>query len=183
MLDIIGIIILFASAFRGWRKGIIVALFALVGVVLGMLCALKLSGALGSWMMAHGWVTNAWAQIISYLILFFGVIWLVRIVARIIEKSVQAVMLGVVNRIAGAVLYAFIGAFIWSAMLWIANRAHFIAPETMFTSKTYDFFAPIAPWVFEHIGAVLPFAKDIFSDLEHFFDGVNQHLPGHVGAH
>ena len=121
-------------------------------------------------------------EIFSFLIIFFGIVWLVGIVARIIEKSVQAIMLGIFNRIAGALLYAFIGAFIWSAKLWIANRAHFLAPETLTTSKTYDFFAPIAPWVFAHIGLVLPFAKDIFADLGHFFDGVNQHLPGHVGA-
>ena len=183
MLDIIGIIILVAAFFRGYRKGVVVALCSLLGVVLGMLCALKLSGALGAYLMEQGWVTSAWAQIISYVLLFLGVMWLVRILARAVEGVLKAAMLGLVNRLAGGVLYALIGAFVWSAVLWIANRAHLIAPETMVASHTYAYFEPVAPMVFAHIGSVLPFARDVFADLGHFFDGVNQHLPGHVGAH
>lgn len=183
MIDFLSVIILALAFFRGWRKGIVVALCSLLGVVLGMLAALKLSGVLSTWMMAHGWVTSAWAQIISYVLLFLGVLWLVRIIAKAIETALKAAMLGLINRLVGALLYAFIGAFIWSSILWIGNRAHLIAPETLATSHTYAYFEPIAPWVFAHIGMVLPFAKDVFADLSHFFDGVNQHLPGHVGAH
>ena len=181
MLDLFGVIILLLSFFQGFRKGIVVALCSLLGVVLGMLAALKLSGALGSYLMEQGWVTSAWAQIIAYILLFTGVLLLVRLIARLVESALKAAMLGLVNRIVGGILYAFIGAFIWSSLLWIANRAHFIEPETIAASKTYDYFVPIAPWVFANIGTVLPFAKDVFSDLEGFFDGVNQHLPGHVG--
>jgi membrane protein required for colicin V production len=158
-----------------------VALLSLLGIVLGMLAALKLSGAFGAYLMEKGWVTSAWAQIIAYVVLFMGVLWGVRILAKIVEKAVHAVMLGMVNRIIGGLLYAFIGAFVWSAMLWIANRAHLISPETLAASKTYEYFAWVAPWVYEHIGVVLPFAKDLFGDLENFFDGVNEHLPEHVG--
>ena len=182
MLDIIGILILLMSFFRGFRKGAVVALCSLLGVVLGMVAALKLSGALGAFLMERGWVTSAWAQIIAYVVLFIGVVWLVRLLAKLVESVLKAAMLGLVNRIIGGMLYACIGAIVWSSVIWIANRAHLISPETMAGSHTYDYFAPIAPWVFARIGAVLPFAKDIFSDLEQFFEGVNKHLPDHVGA-
>ena len=183
MIDIIGILILVLFFFRGWQKGIIVALCSLLGIVIGMLAALKLSGALGNWLMEHAWVTSWWAQVISYIILFLLVLWLVRLVAKAVEGVLKMAMLGLINRLVGGLLYAFIGAFIWSCLLWVANHAHMISPESMATSRTYDYLAPIAPWVFEHIGAVLPFAKDVFADLSHFFDRVNQHLPSHVGAH
>jgi membrane protein required for colicin V production len=183
VIDAIGIIILVLSFFRGWRKGIVVALCSLLAVIIGMLAALKLSTALGAWMMEHEWVTSAWAQIISYILIFLCVLWLVRLLAKAVEGVLKMAMLGFINRLVGALLYGFIGAFIWSSMLWVANYAHLITPESMAASHTYEYFAPIAPWVFAHIGAVLPFAKDIFADLSRFFDGVNQHLPGHVGAH
>ncbi len=183
MIDFLGVIIIALSFFKGWRKGIVVALCSLLGVIVGMLAALKLSGAFAGWLLAHEWVTSAWAQIIAYILLFLGVLWLVRIIAKAIETAIKAAMLGLINRLIGGILYAFIGAFIWSSLLWIANRAHLIAPETLAASKTYAWLEPIAPWVFAHIGMVLPFAKDVFSDLSHFFDGVNQKLPGHVGAH
>lgn len=182
MLDILGILLLVLSFFRGYRKGLIVALFSVLGVILGMLAALKLSSALATYFLEHNWVTSAWAQIIAYLLLFLGVLWLVRLGARLIESAVKAVMLGLVNRLCGGILYMFIGATIWSSLLWIANKAHIISPESITASHTYVFFEPLAPWVFSHIGTVLPFARDIFSDLQHFFDGVNTHLPGHVGT-
>ena len=83
----------------------------------------------------------------------------------------------------GGLLYALLGAIVWSCCLWIADRAHLLTPEAVAGSKTYPWITPLAPWAFAHIGAVLPFAKTVFSDLQHFFDGVNRHLPEHVGAH
>ena len=183
MLDIIGIIILALSFFRGFRKGFVVAICALLGVVLGMIVALKLSTSFAAFLLEKGWVTSAWAQIIAYVVLFIGVVVLVGLLARLVESALKAAMLGLINRIIGGVLYACMGALVWSSVLWIANRAHLISPESMAASHTYDYFAPVAPWVFARIGIVLPFAKDIFSDLDQFFDGVNHHLPGHVGPH
>lgn len=180
-MDIFALILLILAFVRGWRKGIVVAVCSLLGFILGMMAALKLSTALGNWMLEQGWTSSAWAQIVAYLILFFGVLWCVRWIAKTIEKAMDTVMLGAVNRTAGGLLYAFIAAFIWSCMLWIANRAHLLSPEMLAGSKTYDWLEPIAPWVFAHIGAVLPFARDIFQDLGQYFDRVNETLPGHVG--
>lgn len=184
MLDILGLGILALSFYRGWRKGIVVAATSLLAIVVGTMAALKLSGALALWMQSRGWVTGPAAPIVAYVVLFIGVLWMVRFLAKNVEALLKLAMLGIVNRGIGGLLYAFIGAFIWSCLLWIGTEAKIITPETLATSQTYQWFAPLAPWVFAHIGAVLPFAKNLFSDLSRFFDNVNQHLPAsHVGAH
>lgn len=183
MLDFIGVTIVVLLFIKGWQKGIIVALCSLLAIVLGMLAALKLSTAFGAWLLARGWVTSAWAQIAAYILVFIIVLLLVRLLAKAVEGALHAAMLGALNRAVGGLLYGFIGAFIWSCCLWVANYAHLISPETMQASLTYEYFAPVAPWVFADVGKVLPFAKDVFADLSRFFDRVNQHLPGHVGAH
>jgi membrane protein required for colicin V production len=183
MLDLLSLLILGGAFYRGFRKGAIVALCALVGVILGVLAALKLSGALGAFLLERGWVTTAWVQLVSYLILFFGVIWLVRLLAKFVEGLVEAVLLGLVNRIIGGLIYVFIGAVCWSALLWLANRAHLLSPEIIAASKAYPYLEPLAPWVFARIGEFVPFAKGVFSSLDTFFDGVNSRLPEHVGTH
>lgn len=58
-----------------------------------------------------------------------------------------------------------------------------ISPETIAASKTYKYFEPVAPWTFERVGKLLPFAKDVFSDLSEFFDGVNAKAREDVGTH
>lgn len=183
ILDAIGIILIIALFIRGYRKGIIVAAFSLLSVIVGILCALKLSGKLATLLMDHGISSSAWAPIIAYILLFLGVVWLVRAGGKLIEKTVDAVWLGLFNNLAGGLLYALMGLVIWSSVLWLGNQAHLFTPETIAASKTFHWFAPVAPWVFEHIGQVLPFAKGLFTDLQHFFDRVNQQLPDHVGAH
>ena len=183
MLDFISIILLVLAFVRGYRKGLVVAVFAVLGTVLGIICALKLSGALAAYLLSKGWVTSAWAQMLSYVILFIAVLWIVRLGARLIEQTIKAAMLGQLNRLLGGIVYAVLAAIVWSCCLWIADKAHLLTPEAIVASRTYPFIMPLAPWTFAHIGVVLPFAKTVFADLQHFFDSVNQHLPDHVGAH
>lgn len=181
VLDVVGIAIIIVFFIRGYMKGFIIAAFSVLAILLGIICSLKLSHTLADYLLRKGIVTSGWAQVISYIVLFLGVVLLVRTIASAIEASLKLAMLGLVNRLAGGLLYVFLGAVIWSTFLWIFNQLHAITPETLAASKTYKWFSPIAPWVFDHIGKVLPFAKNIFADLQHFFGTVNQQLPDHVG--
>ena len=182
-LDIIGLILIVLFFIRGYMKGLIVAAFSVLAILLGILCALKLSQTLSAWLLEKGYVTSGWVQIISYLVLFIGVVLVVRLIAKLIEKALEGMMLGIVNKLIGGVLYAFLGAVLWSSLLWIGNRMHIITPETIAASKTYEWLAKLAPWFFEQAGKLLPFAKDTFEKLEHFFDTINQQKAADVGAH
>lgn len=181
-IDIIAIILIILLFVRGYKRGIIVALCSVLAILLGLSCALSLSAKLSIYLLDKGYASSGWAPIISYVVLFIGVVWLVRMLAKLLDSFSSTVLLGWVNKSIGGFLYAGLGMVVYSTMLWLANYAHIIAPETIVASKTYSFIEPIAPWVFEHIGKLLPFVRDSFSDLREFFDGVNQNLPEHVGT-
>jgi len=178
-LDVVGIILIILFFIRGYTKGFIVALFSVLAILLGIIVALKLSHTLAAWLLAKGYVTSGWAQLISYLVLFIVVV----LIARLLQKAVEGVMLGTVNKLIGGLLYAFLGAVLWSSFLWIGSHMHIITAEQIAASKTYSWLSALAPWFFEQVGKLLPFAKDTFSNLEHFFNTVNQKLPDHVGTH
>ena len=182
VIDFIGLTLVLIFFIRGYMKGIIVAVFSVIAILLGIICALKLSGWLANWLLDHNLVASGWAQLISYAILFFGVLLLVRLVAKALESIAQLAMLGWINGVIGGMLYGFMALVVWSSLLWIGNQMHFISPETKVYSKTYVYIEPLAPWVFNHIGRLLPFAKDVFGDLALFFGEVNQNLPQHVGT-
>lgn len=182
ILDVIGITFIILFFIRGYMKGFIIAAFSLLAIILGIICALKLSHALAVFLFDKGIVTSGWAQLVSYIIIFVGVILLVRLIAKAIETALNLVMLGLVNKLFGGILYAFTAAFIWSSLLWLFNQMHLISPETIAASHSYKWFTPVAPWVCTHLGHLLPFAKNTFADLQQFFNHVNQKLPQHVGA-
>lgn len=180
VLDIIGISLIIIFFIRGYMKGIIVAAFSVLAIVLGIICSLKLSSSLAKFLYDNGIITSGWGQLISYILLFVLVVFVVRLIAKAVESSFDAVMLGWVNRGIGGLLYAFMFTILWSSFLWIGTRMQLISTETIAGSKTYPYLSQVAPWVFNKIGALWPMVKNIFTDLEVFFGHVNQQLPGHV---
>ncbi len=180
-LDIIGVTIIIVFFIRGYMKGLIVAVFSVIAILLGIICSLKLSGKLAAFLLEKGWITSGWGQVISYALLFIAVVLVVRIVAKAIETSAKALMMGWINSGIGGLFYAFMGAIIWSSFLWIGNEMQLIEESTKSASVTYHYIEPLAPWVFEKIGTIWPMVKDIFSNLQHLFDNVNQ--PENVGTH
>lgn len=173
-LDVTGLIIILLFFIRGYTRGLIVAAFSVIAILLGVLCALKLSQSFAAWMLAHGYLTSGWAPMLSYIILFVGVVLLVRLFAKMLQKAVEGMMLGTVNKLAGGLLYAFLGAVLWSSILWIGGRMNMYSPELIASSKTYASLSGLAPWFFSFAGNLLPFAKDVFGNLQQFFDQINK---------
>jgi membrane protein required for colicin V production len=181
-LDFITITLAFLLFVRGYKKGLIIAVCSVIAILLGISCALALSAKLSVYLFEKGFASSSFAPLISYAILFIGVVWLVRLLAKFIEKATSAALLGWVNKSIGGILYISIGMIIYSSVLWMCNSAHILSQETIVSSMSYKYISPIAPWVFDHIGNIIPFVKNTFADMSHFFDGVNKQLPEHVGA-
>ena len=173
-LDVTGLIIILLFFVRGYSRGLIVAAFSVIAILLGLLCALKLSQSFAAWLLEKGYTTSAWAQLISYAVLFTGVVLAVRLIAKMLQKAVEGMMLGTVNKLAGGILYAFAGTLLWSSLLWIGGRMNLFSPELIAASRTYSWLSALAPWFFSVAGNLLPFAKNVFADLQHFFDAVGK---------
>lgn len=182
-IDIIALILLILLFVRGYKRGVIVAVCAVIAILAGLTCAMALSAKLAIYLQDKGFLSSGWAPIISYVLLFIGVVWLVRLLAKLIDGFSGTILLGWVNKSIGGLLYALTGIIAFSSLLWLCRYAHLLTPETLVHSRTYPYLEPVAPWVFEHIGKLLPFAKDVFADMREFFEGVNQKLPEHVGTH
>lgn len=181
-IDIVAIIVGVLLLIKGYQRGILVALGASLAFILGLVFAFSFSARGSVYLLDRGWASASWAPVLSFVILFFGLVWICRYLIKLLEGLLSGVMLGWVNRGLGAILYLSIGAVALSTFLWLANSAHLISTDTLFQSKSYPYLKPIAPWVFEHIGALIPFIKESLQDLKHFFEQVNQKLPEHVGT-
>lgn len=176
MLDILIVTFSILAFIRGYRKGLIITLFSMAAVVLGILLALKLSGVLASYLFSAGWVGSGWASVLSYVLIFVGVAYVIKLGGRMIEKSITAVSLGWLNRLAGGALLAFTAVFVWSGMLWLANAVGALGDQSKADSKTYAWVAPIAPAVLEKVGDVLPFVQNVFSEVTSLSDQLSNTL-------
>lgn len=160
------------AVFKGLRKGLIVALFSFLGFIIGLAAALKLSTVMAAYIGNNVTISQRWLPFIAFIVVFIIVVLLVRLGARLVQGAVQMVMLGWLNRIGGVVFYILIYFFIFSILLFYATQLNLINPATTEASITYGFLQPLAPKVMDMIGAIIPFFKNMFDELLHFFGKV-----------
>lgn len=172
LLDLIFAAIIVFAILRGYQRGLIVGLFSLVAVIIGLAAAMKLSTVVAGYIGKAVKVSDEWLPIISFAVVFLIVILLIRLGANAIEKTIEVAMLGWVNKIGGIIFFAAIYTVVFSVLLFYAEQVKLIQPETINKSVTYSFVQPWGPKAINGFGAVIPVFKDMFGELERFFDGV-----------
>jgi len=177
ILDIIVAVILILAIIKGYRQGLIVALFSFIALAIGLAAALKLSVVVAGYIGKAVNVSDKWLPIVSFAVVFLTVVLLVKLGAKFIQKTVELAMLGWVNRVGGILLYAALYILIFSVLLFYADQMNFIKPETKIESVTYSYIQPWGPKLMEGLGKIIPIFKGMFEDLEDFFDSVSKHVP------
>lgn len=172
LIDLIAAVLFLVAIFKGLRKGLIVALFSFLAFIIGLAAALKLSAAMAGYIGNNVAISQRWLPFIAFVAVFIIVALLVRLGAKLLQGAVQMVMLGWVNRLGGVVFYLLIYLFIFSLLLFYATQLHLIKPTTSEASLTYGLIAPFGPRVIHIVGLVIPFFKNMFTELLHFFDAV-----------
>lgn len=172
LIDIVTILLLVLAVFKGIKKGLVVALFSFFAYIIGLAAALKLSAAMADYIGRNVTMSQKWLPFIAFLLVFLIVVLCIRLGARLLEKSLQLMMLGFVNRLGGLVFFVLIYFFIYSILLFYADKLHLLGEETIEASISYDIIAPYAPKIIEVLGDVIPWFSDMFKELLQFFDSV-----------
>ncbi len=176
MIDIIFAIILIIACIKGYQKGLIIALFSIIAFIIGIAAALKFSTLVAGWLSYQANISVKWLPIISFALVFFGVALLVRSGGKIIEKTFQLALLGWVNRLGGIIFYAILYIIIFSVFLFYAENINLLEPAKKQSSLTYSFVQPWGPLVIDNFGRIIPLFKDMFADLETFFNNISNKI-------
>ncbi len=176
-VDWIYVIFLVIAVVKGSSKGIILALFSFVGWFVGLAAALKLSSSVAAYLQLHTDWDARWLPILSFLLVFIIVVFLVQWAGKALEGVLKIAMLGWVNRLGGALLYAGMTTLFFSVLLFYVDRMQLIPRETLENSRVFNATAGIAPVVLEGISSLIPAAKSMFRQLEDFFDTTRPHIP------
>ena len=169
-IDIIFILVMLVAVFRGLKKGLILGIFSMITVIIGLAAALKLSVLLANYLKGNTGTSARWLPVVSFVIVFIIVVLLVRLGARLIEKTIQLAMLGWLNRIGGILFYVALYSIIFSIFLFYAEKMYLVKHETIVHSEVYPYIAPWGARVIDNLGKIIPLFRDMFEQLEGFFD-------------
>ncbi len=169
LIDIIYLILLALAIFRGYSKGFIVAVFSFLAIFIGLAAALKLSATVAVWLGKSANIGERFLPILAFAIVLIGVAIVTRLVAVMIEKTLQLAMLGIINKLAGIVLYIVLYTIVFSIVLFYAEKIPLLKDDTIASSYFYGFVQPWGPKAISLLADTIPLFKNIFLQLENFF--------------
>ena len=172
MIDIIFAILMIIAIIKGFRRGFIVAVFSIIGFIIGLAAALKFSALVAVYLQKNIAVAGKWFPFISFALVFIVVVILVNWGGKLVEKTFEMAFLGLINRLSGALVYILLYSIIFSVFLFYAEKINLFNTESIQQSVTYSFLKPWAPAIIGGFGYFIPWFKDSFNQLESFFEGI-----------
>jgi len=173
IIDAIFILLMIMAIIKGYRNGFIVAVFSFVGIIIGLVAAIKFSTLVAGWLKDSTSISAAWLPFLSFILIMIGVLLLVRLGAKLVQSAIELVLLGWLNKLTGIVLYAALYITVFSVVLFYAGKVHVFKADTFQASVSYAFIQPWGPKAIDMFGAVIPFCKGMFEDLSRFFESIH----------
>ena len=153
--DVIFLVILVWSAYRGLTRGFIIMAASLAALVLGIWGAIRFSDITAGLLTGKLQMEPRYIGLAAFALTFVAIVIAVHLVARAADKLVKAVALGFANRLLGLAFAVLKNAFIISIVLVILNtineRRPFLPGKQIEESFLYVPLSRLAPTVFPYL--------------------------------
>lgn len=169
IIDIIFAGLLLWAVIKGLRKGLVLAVFSFLAILIGLAAAIKLSTVVAGWLQRNTNIGMQWLPVLSFVIIMIAVALLVRWCASLIEVGLDLVLMGWINKLGGVLLYIMLYITVFSVCLFYARQMNLLKPETFEQSHSYEFIRPWGPKAIDALSVVLPFFRNMFGELQQFF--------------
>lgn len=164
-IDIVIIIPLLWGAYKGFTKGLIAEVAQIAALLLGIFCALKFSGYASSLLVEKFGMTNQYTPVIAFGIIFLLVVIFVFLISKLVNRLLEKVALGTVNKILGAAFGIAKFTLILSIVFILFNKADekatLISAETKEKSLLYNPMAKVAMLIFPALQSFQPSEEQI----------------------
>lgn len=165
-----------AAIYKGYTRGFIVSVVSFFAIVVGLAAAVKLSVIMANWLQQSTHINSQWLPFLSFTIVMIGVILLLRLLANMLQKSVEFLLMGWANKMGGMLFYVIIYTLIFSVVLFYANKMSILKQNTIAASTCYSFVQPWGIKAINGFGKIIPIFKDSFTQLSTFFDSVGKKI-------
>lgn len=154
-IDIVFGIILILGAIQGFRKGLFVELASLIGLIAGIFGAIHFSHFVGDWLAEKTSWSEQVINLTAFAITFIIIVVVISMAGKLLTKIADFAMLGIINKIAGALFSVLKYAFLLSVVIMFLNAANrrigFISEEAMEESVLFEPVRSVAPMILPSI--------------------------------
>lgn len=169
-IDIIICIPLLWFAYKGFSKGLVVAIASLAALLLGIYGAINFSNVTSNVLTQRFEMNSEYLPVISFAVTFIVIVILVHFVAKLIDKLIKAVSLSLVNKLLGAAFSMLKIAVIISVVLILVERfsinSSFISEEMKEESLLYKPLYELTPTVYPSIKELIENSSTHINQLD-----------------
>jgi membrane protein required for colicin V production len=174
LLDIIILIPLLWFGYNGYKKGLIIEIASLAAFILGLYFAFYFSNFTAGYLKQFFNIQPRYMAAVSFIATFIGVVILVLTLAKILEKFINILMLGFLNKLGGAVFGMLKGALFLSIIIFVINyfdSGHsVIKPQAARQSIFYEPVESLAPMIYSklhlnHFKEKIPGKEDLLKKV------------------
>jgi membrane protein required for colicin V production len=155
-IDIIIIVALVLGMIRGFINGLVKEVASLAALILGIWGAIRFSSFTAAKLYDYFDMSGKYVGIISFIITFAVIVIIIHFIGMLVDRLVDAVALGFINRLLGIVFGLFKSVLIMSVIFVVLNaidaRRPFLPKEKIEKSFLYNPISDIAPALFPIIG-------------------------------
>lgn len=155
IIDVICLLAYVYAVYKGLKNGLVLALFSLAGYVLAYFAAKHFSHPVTGWVASFSGSSSKWLPVIVYAALFISVWLTIRIAASFVEKGLQLLSLGIINKIGGVLFYvASLTLLLW----FIFSLISYI--DSPSSQRFADSF------FYKHVFSLLPSVQDLIPEIK-----------------
>ena len=165
LIDIILLILFALAVYKGWTKGFIMAIFVFVSYFVALALAFHFSGTVEGYIRSHSSNDSKWYSFVSFILVMIAGIIAVRLVGKLIEKSAELMLLGLVNRFLGILVMAIIYVTFFAVTLVYCNRFGLMGDSQATDSKSLGYLIQYGRWLVSHFSEWMPALKNLFNDV------------------
>ena len=168
ILDIIIGIPLIYAIYKGFTKGFIYEVATLLALILGVYGAIHFSDFTAEVIQDTFKYESQYMEYISFIVTFIAIVIGINLIGKIIDKVVEAVALGFVNRLLGVAFGLLKGIIILSVLVHLVNymndRFNFISEEKQKESFLYEPMTYISDSLFDFFDSDFSTTKEKFEN-------------------
>ena len=171
VLDLILLIPIVSGAIGGFRKGFIIGVISLLALVMGVFGGFYFLNWGVTILVNEFGLSGKLLPILAFIIIFITIIVIVNFIGKLLKKIIHMILLGGVDRLAGALVGGFMWTFLVSSLIWVASVFKIgFSEEWEQGSLLYAYIRPVAPMIASMLDGVIPAVSDIFEGLSELID-------------
>lgn len=170
--DFVILVILLAGAYRGYQKGLLREVIAVIALVAGVIGAIQWMPWTVAFLSSTFDVTSEFLPAFAFLLIFIVIVLVLSLAGRLLKLVIDLTPIGFVDGLGGALLGLLKWALGISILLWILDTAQVELPSDQ-ESLIYLNVKQVAPYVFQHLGDWSPMVRNFVDTIRNIFSEIN----------